>query len=99
MFFNKQGDQGVNIDEMLSFFKFYSECYQFFTDNVKALYRRAKAHTGAWNPDDAITDFKRVAELDSSLTGTVQKEVQLIEEQKRQKDRDDRAKLQGKMFG
>ena len=34
-------------------------------DNVKALYRRARAHVGAWNPEQAKNDFKKVAELDS----------------------------------
>ena len=30
-------------------------------DNVKALYRRARAHVGAWNPEQAKNDFKKVS--------------------------------------
>ncbi len=41
-----------------------------FSDNVKALFRRGKAHIGAWNPSAAKEDLRRVAELDSSLDTT-----------------------------
>lgn len=47
------------------------------------MYRRAKAHVGAWNPDDAKNDFHRCAILDKSLVPTIQKElIQLAEEVK-----------------
>ena len=68
------------------------------SDNVKAFFRRAKAHTGAWNPDAAIEDYKQVLELDSSLEKTCNKEIQAIMDMKKKKDAEDRAKLQGKMF-
>jgi AH receptor-interacting protein len=32
-------------------------------DNIKALFRRGKAHIGAWDPDQAREDLKRVMEL------------------------------------
>ena len=68
-------------------------------DNVKALFRRAKAHVGAWNPDLARQDFHRVEELDPSLAKTVQKLLKDLDEKQKHKDAEDRAKLQGKMFG
>lgn len=46
------------------------------TDNVKALYRRGKAHIGAWNEKQALEDLKRVAELDKTLKLTVEKDIQ-----------------------
>lgn len=64
-------------------------------DNVKALFRRAKAHVGAWNPEEAQEDFQKVMTLDSSLTPTVQKELKLLEELQKQKDSEDRNKLKG----
>lgn len=67
-------------------------------DNVKALYRRAKAHVGAWNPLEAIEDYNRVTELDPSLEKTVSKELRAIAESQKKKNQDDREKLQGKMF-
>lgn len=64
-------------------------------DNVKALFRRAKAHVGAWNPEEAQEDFQKVMTLDSSLTSAVQKELKLLEELQKQKDSEDRNKLKG----
>lgn len=62
-------------------------------DNVKAFYRRAKAHVGAWNPKAAIHDFNKVIELDPSLQTSVKKELAALEELVRQKDLDDKLKL------
>ncbi|XP_011309028.1 AH receptor-interacting protein [Fopius arisanus] len=45
-------------------------------DNVKALYRRGKAHVGAWNEKEALEDLRRVVELDPTLKSTVENEIQ-----------------------
>ncbi|XP_015122721.1 AH receptor-interacting protein [Diachasma alloeum] len=45
-------------------------------DNVKALYRRGKAHIGAWNEKEALEDLEKVAELDPTLKSAVEKEIQ-----------------------
>jgi len=68
------------------------------TDNVKALFRRAKAHVGAWNPLEAREDFTRVMQLDHSLMATVQKELKQLEEMERNRDEEDKSKLKGKIF-
>lgn len=62
-------------------------------ENVKALFRRAKGHIGAWNPEDAKRDFKRVVELDPSLKGVVKKELMALEEMIKEKDREDKEKF------
>ena len=62
-------------------------------DNVKALYRRARAHVGAWNPEQAKNDFKKVAELDSGLEVTCRKELRRVEEMEKDKDKDDQEKM------
>ena len=69
--------------------------FSYISDNVKALYRRAKAHVGAWNPEEAKLDFARVIELDSSLTGLVNKELKSLEDMKKEKDLKDKEKLKG----
>lgn len=46
-----------------------------FTDNVKALYRRGKAHIGAWNEIEAINDLTKASKLDKSLQSAVNKEL------------------------
>ncbi|XP_061198185.1 AH receptor-interacting protein-like [Saccostrea echinata] len=64
-------------------------------ENVKALFRRAKAHVGAWNPLEAREDFSKVMTLDPSLSTAVQKELKNLEELQKQKDSEDRNKLKG----
>lgn len=67
------------------------------SDNVKGLFRRAKAHKGAWNPKEAKEDFNRVARLDPHLKEACAKEVRVIEEMERRKDEEDKEKLK-KLF-
>lgn len=67
----------------------------YLPDNVKALFRRAKAHVGAWNPEQAKKDFERAMELDPSLGKAVKKELQNLDELQRAKDQQDKQKLQG----
>ncbi|XP_043273267.1 AH receptor-interacting protein [Venturia canescens] len=55
-------------------------------DNVKALYRRGKAHIGAWNETEAFRDLRRAAELDGTLRSTVEKELQTFVMSIREKD-------------
>lgn len=69
-----------------------------FLENVKAHFRRAKAHVGAWNPAEAMKDFEKVMVLDSSLTTTVKKELQTLEELIKRKDGQDKEKFK-KLFG
>lgn len=68
-----------------------------FADNEKALYRRAKAHVGAWNPDLAEEDFKRLKQLNPSMASTVDKEMENIKKMRRQKEEQDKDALK-KMF-
>ncbi|BFG01513.1 AH receptor-interacting protein [Drosophila madeirensis] len=65
--------------------------------NVKALFRRAKAHAGAWNPMQARRDFIDALALDSSLKSTVAKELKSIEEQQQARNVQDRIHMQ-KLF-
>jgi len=67
-------------------------------DNVKALYRRGRAHVGAWNPKEARSDFERVAELDPSMAKAVQKELANLDALEKQKASDDRNLFEGKIF-
>ncbi|XP_006812772.1 AH receptor-interacting protein-like [Saccoglossus kowalevskii] len=65
------------------------------SDNVKALFRRAKAHFACWNFEDAKKDFTRAAELDKTLSGVVKKELKILEETKKEKDLEEKTRLQG----
>lgn len=65
---------------------------------MKALYKRGKAHIGAWNPNEARRDLQRAAELQPSLAQSIATDLRKIEEEERKRDAEDRAKLAGKMF-
>ncbi|XP_017473513.1 PREDICTED: AH receptor-interacting protein [Rhagoletis zephyria] len=66
-------------------------------NNIKALFRRAKAHAGAWNPVEARRDFLKAAELDPGLKAAVNKELQALDEGQRIRDAEDKKRLQ-KLF-
>lgn len=66
--------------------------------NVKALFRRAKANVGAWNPEEARADFQKVVDLDPTLISTVKRELKLLDDLERKKNEEDKAKLKGKIF-
>jgi len=70
-----------------------TEVLDFEPDNVKALFRRGKAHIGAWNPDQAKQDFQRVSELDPSLVKACNRELQKLKNLEKEKDSQDRDKL------
>ena len=62
-------------------------------NNVKALFRRAKANVGAWNPVQAKQDFQTVMELDQSLATACKKEILAVERMEKEKDTDDKEKM------
>lgn len=69
-----------------------------YTDNVKALYRRAKANAEVWRIDDAKQDYKRVCAVDPSLTNKVKADLQQLDNAIRNKNLEDKKKLMGKLF-
>lgn len=70
----------------------------FDAHNVKALFRRAKAHSSCWNVEQAREDFKEVCKLDPSLARTVDKELKSLASRVKEKDEQDRDHFKGKMF-
>lgn len=65
-------------------------------DNVKALYRRAKAHVGCWDPNKARKDFERAMELDESLAKIVKKELDELDMKEKEHNEEYKRKLKGK---
>lgn len=68
------------------------------SDNEKALYRRAKAHIGAWNPSEARADFEKLVKINAKLEKSINQELKVLEDKIKNKDKEDRAILAGKMF-
>ncbi|XP_077164776.1 uncharacterized protein LOC143822945 [Paroedura picta] len=64
-------------------------------ENVKAYFKRAKAHAAVWNEKEARRDFMRVTQLDPSLAAAVRKELKLLGEKMRRKHVEERKRYQG----
>lgn len=62
-------------------------------ENVKALFRRAKAHTGVWNLMEAKDDFKRCIECDRTMTKAVGKCLQELKTREMMKNEEDRERF------
>ncbi|KAL4640569.1 AH receptor-interacting protein [Arapaima gigas] len=65
-----------------------------YEDNVKAYFKRGKAHAAVWNEAEARADFAKVLELEPSLAPSVARELRAMEERirKKQKEEKDRYK-------
>ena len=67
-------------------------------DNVKALFKRGMAFSACWDVEGAKRDLERVTKLKPSLTRAVEKELHKLANRVKEKDDDERKRLQGKMF-
>ncbi|XP_075436750.1 AH receptor-interacting protein isoform X3 [Ascaphus truei] len=64
-----------------------------YQDNVKALFKRGRAHAAVWNALEAEQDFARAVSLDPSLAPLVAKELKRLEERLHEKDREDKERF------
>lgn len=65
--------------------------------NIKALFRRARAHAAVWDIGEAKKDFKKCVEYDKNMAKSVNKCIQEMETRELLKVREDRERF-GKMF-
>lgn len=61
-------------------------------DNVKAYFKRGKAHAAVWNEVEARADFEKVMQLDPSLGPAVSREIRAMEVRIREKDKEDKGR-------
>ncbi|KAM6075076.1 AH receptor-interacting protein isoform 1-T1 [Chlamydotis macqueenii] len=66
-----------------------------YEDNVKAYFKRGKAHAAVWNVSEAQADFAKVLALDPSLRPVVSKELRSLEARLREKDAEDKIRFKG----
>ncbi|XP_030644204.1 AH receptor-interacting protein [Chanos chanos] len=69
-----------------------------YGDNVKAYFKRGKAHAAVWNEAEARADFARVMELDPTLASSVAKELRGLEERLREKQKEEKGRYKN-LFG
>lgn len=67
-------------------------------DNIKALYRRGKAHAASWDKEAAEADFGRVVKLDPSLGRSVERELKQLDEKLKREHEVEKDRWQGKLF-
>lgn len=65
-------------------------------NNVKAYYRRAKAHAECWNVEEAKKDFQQAVTLDPSLAKHVSKELTELQEKLQEQNKLESERLRGK---
>ncbi|KAH9373434.1 AH receptor-interacting protein-like [Haemaphysalis longicornis] len=83
----------LNRGEFYEVIRHTSEVLEQDPDNAKALFRRAKAHFGSWNPDECRADLLRLQQVDPTLSKVVRTELKKLEEEERKKKKEDSAKL------
>ncbi|XP_006013324.1 AH receptor-interacting protein [Latimeria chalumnae] len=66
-----------------------------YETNVKAFFKRGKAHAAVWNQKEAQNDFARVLALDPSLGPVVAKELKILEDRIREKEKEDKIRFKG----
>lgn len=71
---------------------------EFEPNNIKALYRRAKAHKALFNINEAKDDFNKVISLDEKMKQTCLNELNEFEKQIKVKNETDKQLFKGKLF-
>lgn len=77
--------------------KYSNEVLKRDPENIKALFRRAKAHAGVWNLNDARKDFKKCLEYDRNMAKSIAKCFQELKVREMIKEREERERY-GRMF-
>jgi AH receptor-interacting protein len=71
------------------------------SSNVKARYRRAKAHVSVWNVEQAKNDYNYLLlnlKDDENIHTLVQHELQQLLQAEQEKYKEDKSRLSGKLF-
>lgn len=91
-------DPGSCINNTIHYYLCIIKYKFFFSDNVKALFRRGKANISVWKMEEARKDLKHLSSLDPNMQLAVNRLLCQINEAVKKKDDEDRQKLRGKLF-
>ncbi|KAL4631627.1 hypothetical protein GN956_G15137 [Arapaima gigas] len=75
----------LELEEYYEVLEHTTELLEKHKDNVKAYYKRAKAHVAVWNEKEAREDYLAVANLDTTLAPLVRRELRQLSERMRDK--------------
>jgi AH receptor-interacting protein len=75
-----------------------STILEFQPKNVKALFRRGKAHMEVWNVANARADMEQCREIDPGLNAEVEAQLNHLDKVLAKKEKDEREKYKGKLF-
>ena len=67
-------------------------------NNVKALFRRGKAHMAVWNVKEARSDLEKCAGIDPTMEQDIQAQLNHLNQLLSKKDKEEREKFKGKLF-
>ena len=71
---------------------------EFQPNNLKALFRRGKAHKALFNINEAKDDFNRLISLDDKMRQSCLNELNEFEKEIKIKNENDKLKFKGKLF-
>jgi AH receptor-interacting protein len=88
-----------NLGNMYSCIEHTSGVLEHQPNNVKALFRRAKAHASAWNLGEARADLAACLNLDKSLERECNTLLEQLKKSELEQNKQMKEKLKGKLFG
>lgn len=71
---------------------------EFQQENVKALFRRGRAHMGVWNTEEARHDMEKCLRIDSTMKKDVEAQLEYLKQIILKRDKEERGKFEGKLF-
>lgn len=87
-----------HVNDFYSCIEHASNILEFQPRNVKAIFRRAKAHVGVWNINEAKQDFEKCREIDPTMEKDVQAQLNYLDQIVSKREKEEREKFKGKLF-
>uniref|UniRef100_A0A170X9A4 Ah receptor-interacting n=1 Tax=Triatoma infestans TaxID=30076 RepID=A0A170X9A4_TRIIF len=88
----------LNLKDYYEVIEHCSTVLQYDPTNVKALFRRGKAHAAIWNYKEAKSDFEQSLKLDPSLSACINKCLKEIDLEMKDGELQMKDNLKGKLF-
>jgi AH receptor-interacting protein len=88
----------LSLKEYYSVIEHAGTILEFQPNNLKALFRRAKAHKAVFNINEAKEDFNKLISLDDTLKQTCLNELNEFEKEIKIKNENDKQLFKGKLF-